>query len=434
MRQLRGLAIILLVLVSISPVSCVEEACTPVPDPGPDGKIAHIADFVQSRAPQTGIAIVFDGNLVATTGTGGADGETIFWIASTTKFVTGVGAVALEGEGLLDTEAVVTSYVTDYTEQNDRQDRILVRDLLQNVSGLPQDGGCVGFACRQDLLTGDPTTTQYDLMVPDRGAVLGNVFTPAMLAKIPYNVFNLTAFEPGTDWKYSGWGWMLAGRAMEIAAGEDFPTLMQTRVLDNARMCRATYDGALVDQANQAFGTGTNPIDGWCIEPMLAPGHQGEGEPYYHDELDCAVRMPQGGLHASALDMGLLAEAVLSDLAGAGIITSAASMRRLFCPDGGGTGMPGDDGEDCFGRVATGGSEAQYGYDYGFGNFRRSYVYQGKTYDVFNHGGGRAGFSSLFALVPEAGFAVAIVANTGGAAGWQDATDYAIRCYLHDDC
>jgi len=405
-----------------------------VPDPGPDGKITHIADYVRFRAPKTGIAVVHDGNLVATTGTGGADGKTIFWVASTSKFVTGVGAMALADEGLLDTEAVVTSYVTDYTEENGRQNLILVGHLLQNVSGLPQDGGCAGFACRQDLLTGDPTTTQYDLMVPDRGAVLSNVFTPSMLVEIPYNIFNITAFEPGTNWKYSGWGWMLVGRAMEIAAGEDFPILMQTRVLDNAHMCRATYDGALVDPFNQALGTGTNAIDGWCIEPMLEPGHQGEGEPYYHDELDCSVRMPQGGLHASALDMGLLAETVLADLAGAGNITSAASMRRLFCPDGGGTGLPGDDGEACLGRVATGGSEAQYGYDYGFGNFRRSYVYQGITYDVFNHGGGRAGFSSLFEVVPEAGFAIAIVANTGDAAGWQDAADYAIRCYLHDEC
>ena len=106
---------------------------------------------------------------------------------------------------------------------------------------------------------------------------------------------------------------MLVGRAMEIASGETFDYLLQDRVLNRAGMCRATYDGSTVD-SNVALGTGSNPIDGWCLEPMLPPGHQGEGQPYYHDELDCAARMPQGGLHASAHDMGRLAESVLMDL------------------------------------------------------------------------------------------------------------------------
>jgi CubicO group peptidase (beta-lactamase class C family) len=164
---------------------------------------------------------------------------------------------------------------------------------------------------------------------------------------------------------------------------------------------------------------------------MLPPGHQGEGQPYYHDELDCAARMPQGGLHASALDMGRLAEAVLQDLSGAERITGAAAMRQVFCPDGG-SGVPGAPGSTCFGRGAvTGDHAALYGPDYGFGNFRRTYVYAGNTYDLYNHGGGRAGFSSYFALVPEAGFAISVVVNEAGAAGWHDVAECALRVYLH---
>jgi len=376
------------------------------------------------------IAVVHDGVLAATTGIGGADGDTMFWIASTSKFVTSVGAVALMQEGLLDQNASVTAHVTDYFENNGRQDQILIEHLLQNRSGLPQDGGCAGFACRQDL-PGDPTTTQHNLMQPNRGATLGNVFTPEMLVQVPYSIFNETDFLPGTGYQYAGWGFMLVGRSMEIAAGETFDVLMQQRVLDRAGMCRATYDGSTVG-SNRALGSGTNAIDGWCLEPMLPPGHQGEGQPYFHDELDCAVRMPQGGLHASAHDMGRLAAAVLQDLDGAAHIAGPAAMRRVFCPDGG-SGVPGAPGSTCFGREPVTGAQADlYGADYGFGNFRKTYFHDGTTYDLFNHGGGRAGFSSYYALVPEVGFAISVVVNSGGGtAAWHDVAECAIRVYVH---
>jgi CubicO group peptidase (beta-lactamase class C family) len=405
--------------------------CESSPDPGEDSRIGIVRDYITAQyAPaMAGIAVVHQGSLAATTGIGGANGETMFWIASTSKFVTAVGAVTLMAEGHLDQNNPVTTYVTDYTENNGRQGEILIEHLLQNRSGLPQDGGCAGFACRQDL-SGDATTTQYDLMNPNRGATLGNIFTPAMLALEPYSIFNRTSFVPGTNYQYAGWGWMLAGRAMELASSQTFDILMQDRVLDRAGMCRATYDGMTVD-SNAALGTGTNAIDGFCLEPMLPPGHQGEGEPYYHDELDCAARMPQGGLHASAHDMGRMAEAVLQDLDGASRITTAAASRKLFCPDGG-SGIPGAPGSTCFGRAAVTGAHAvQYGPDYGFGNFRRTYFYRSTTYDLYVHGGGRAGFGSYFAIVPEAGLAVSVLVNNSASATWHDVAECAIRVYLH---
>jgi len=405
--------------------------CQPVPDPGEDGRIGYVRAYVATHhaPPAAGIVVVHDGVLAATSGLGGADGETMFWIASTSKFVTAVGAVTLMEQGLLHPQDAVTDYVSDYTENNGLEDEIRIEHLLQNRSGLPQDGGCADFACRQDW-PGDATTTQYALMVPNRGATLGNIFTPQMLDRVPYIVFNQTSFVPGTGYQYSGWGWMLVGRAMELGSGETFDALMQHRVLDPAGMCRATYDGANVG-ANVALGTGSNPIDGWCLEPMLPPGHQGEGQPYYHDELDCAARMPQGGLHASVLDMGRLAEAVLQDLAGAHRVAGPEAMRLVFCP-GGGTGVPGATGSTCLGRGAVTGEQATlYGTDYGYGNFRRTYAYGGKVYDLFNHGGGRAGFSSYFAIVPEANFAISILINRDDAAAWHDVAECAIRVYLH---
>jgi CubicO group peptidase (beta-lactamase class C family) len=405
--------------------------CIPLAAPGDDGKIGLVRDYIDTHhaPPMAGIAVVDQNELTATAGIGGADGETMFWIASTSKFVTSVGAIALIEEGLLDPQGGVTDYVTDFTENNGLQDQIRIEHLLQNRSGLPQDGGCTGFACRQNL-PGDPTTTQYNLMTPHRGATLGNIFKPEMLDKVPYSIFNQTSFTPGTGYQYAGWGFMLLGRAMEIAAGETFDSILQNRVFNMAGMCRATYDGSTVD-TNVALGNGSNLIDGMCMEPMLLPGHQGDGEPYFHDELDCAARMPQGGVHASAHDMGRLAESVLQDLNGAETIAGPEAMRWLFCPDGG-SGLPGAPGSTCSGRgTVTGSHASQFGADYGFGNFRRTYTHAGTTYDLYNHGGGRAGFSSYFAIVPEAGFAISVVINTDGAAYWHDVAECAIRVYLH---
>ena len=76
-------------------------ACMTTPDPGDDGRIGYVRDYLQAHhaTPMAGIAVVSDGALIATMGTGGADSQTMFWIASTSKFVTAVGAVALMEQG-----------------------------------------------------------------------------------------------------------------------------------------------------------------------------------------------------------------------------------------------------------------------------------------------------------------------------------------------
>ena len=130
------------------PVGSTPTGCVSLPDPGEDGKIAHVRNYVEAQhAPSmAGIAVVHDGVLVATTGIGGADGETTFWIASSSKFVTAVGAVVLLQEGLLDTHDAVTEYIVAFTENHGRQDQILIEHLLQNRSGLVVSGisSCVG--------------------------------------------------------------------------------------------------------------------------------------------------------------------------------------------------------------------------------------------------------------------------------------------------
>jgi CubicO group peptidase (beta-lactamase class C family) len=85
------------------PAPPVQE-CLAFADPGEDEQIGIVRDYVQSQygPPAAGIAIVDDGVLAATSGIGGADGETMFWVASTSKFVTAVGALALMEQGLLD--------------------------------------------------------------------------------------------------------------------------------------------------------------------------------------------------------------------------------------------------------------------------------------------------------------------------------------------
>jgi len=439
-------------------VITADDPCTSPAAPGTTGdelysgvpKINKVRDFLTANYPDFSVgavAVVKNGSVIATAGTGGANGDTVFHIASTSKFVGSVAAVSLMDDGLLSPDANILTYIPLFTEGSGRQASIMIKHLLQNNSGFPQGFGCSLFACQNEV-NGSLGLEQDDLAsasVGGRGAALGNLFRPSMLSQHPYsyndgtNYYNMTAFTPGSSWKYSGWGFMLASRAMEITATLDFPTLMDRRVFNAANMCRTTTNGAEVT-SNYAFGTGDAlGIGGYCIEPNMPSGHNGDGPSWYPDELDCSARAAAGAVHSSVFDMAKLAKTVLDDLNGLngadGKIASATGIRKLFCPTGG-TGTPGATGSICYGRNTVGGSETAYGSTYGYGNFLKTYSYGGTTYDLYNHGGMRPGFNSYLAIVPEANFAISVLVNKDGAGvhGAHTVAQFAIRCYLHNTC
>ncbi len=412
-------------------------------NPGDDPRFAALLEVLAAELGPTeadagpsgaSVAVVVDGTLLSAGGVGaqsksehpradqpvGAD--TMFWIGSTSKWVTSVAAMSLVEDGLLDLHAPVTDPIPEYTETNGNQDDITLHHLLRMKSGLLNDGGCYLYSeSAQETPTGCAAFTQGP------ATVLEELFRSEVLTSSPYDgslgVYNITGQgAPGeAPWYYSNWGVMLAGRAMEAAAVEPFADIVSERVFGPASMCTAGYEAtAMTAQDDYALGGGTASVDGYCPEPEL--GHDSV-QPFYPDELACPAREPNGGVRASAVDMGRFAEALLVDLDGESRLLERASALLMLCPEGG------EPGADCQGRADTGGSF--WGDSYGYLNFHDSY----RGHELYTHGGARAGFGSLFWTVPASSFAVVVLGNDDGVASDMiPVAEYALRCYLEDDC
>ncbi|MBK8262857.1 MAG: beta-lactamase family protein [Nannocystis sp.] len=227
----------------------------------------------------------------------------------------------------------------------------------------------------------------------------------------PYSVFNSTSKGDPGSFEYSNWGIMLAGRLAEVVE------LVAQRVFQPAQMCTATYDPADVLTADN-YIVGNGPALG-CPEPEL--GHDGEA-PYEMDELACRARDPNGGVRASAVDIGRFAATFLADLDGAHTMLSQDLAHRMLCP-GGGTYKQG-----CAGRVEAPPFFPYYD-SYGYTNLRHTT----KGLTIYSHGGNRPGFTSLLWIVPERQFAVVILGNQTNINNQQSAwAEKIVDCWLND--
>lgn len=415
----------------------VEEPCpafSSTPDPRFDALLAKmqaqaVTPSLDYPAVPSGlaIAIVVDGELRHAAGVGtrakaghaladapvGAD--TLFWIASTSKWIHGTMVSSLVEDGLLDFDAPVTAVLPDYKETNGKQNDITLHHLLTMTSSLASDYGCTLFSVSESQ---DPAGCAAVSKGP--GTVLQSLFEPDRLAIKPYKFLNTASGTPGlAPFDYSNWGIMLSGRMAEAVGGAAESDLVTARVFKPAHMCSATYDpSVMLGSGDYAVGSGSPDWDGKCLELEL--GHDSKA-PWEPDELACRARDPNGGVRASVVDVGRFAEAFLADLKGGGSMLGTDAAQRMLCPGGGTV----DDG--CIGRVSTNGDPN--GDTYGYTNFHQTT----KGHDVYTHGGGRPGYGALFWIVPKHNFAVVILANEMHTAGnkfhWAESV---IDCWLND--
>ncbi len=117
-------------------------------------------------------------------------------IGSNTKTFTAVVVLQLVGEGKIDLEAPVETYLPGVVHGNGNAGAaITVHELLQQTSGLP-DYDDVVFASQQDLID-----RAHDYLEP-------RALVDAALTKPP-------SFAPGTAWEYSNTNYVLLGLIAE---------------------------------------------------------------------------------------------------------------------------------------------------------------------------------------------------------------------------
>ena len=175
-----------------------------------------------------------DGEIVWAEGFGWADVEgrtpvtplTRFRLGALSKPLTAVAAALLHDRGRLDLDAPIQRYVPAYPS---KQWTVTTRQLMGDVAGVHR-------------IRGD----NNDAMPGSHCESVGEAV--AMLADDPL------LFEPGTQHRYSIWGWVLVSAVVEGAAGEPFGRFMARQVFEPLAMTRTVVaETAGLDSAHPFY-------------------------------------------------------------------------------------------------------------------------------------------------------------------------------------
>ncbi len=159
------------------------------------------------------------------------DRNTLFQVASVSKWITTWGVLTLVESGRIDLDAPVSQYLTRWTlpPSSFDNDGVTVRRLLSHTAGLTDGLGYAGFVPRAEIQTLEQSLTRASDASP--GAV-GAVQVGA---------------PPGGGWNYSGGGYTLLQLVIEEVSGESFNSYMQRAVLQPLEMSRSSFE--LSDEA-----------------------------------------------------------------------------------------------------------------------------------------------------------------------------------------
>jgi D-alanyl-D-alanine carboxypeptidase len=166
--------------------------------------------------PGVSLAIVQDGNVIYAKGYGFANvehetpakPETVYQLASVSKQFTAAGVLLLVQDGKIDLDASITTYLTDAPET--WQD-ITVRQILNHTAGLGDyDEG-------------------FDLTQPKtEKEVLEYIYQSELL------------FEPGSNFSYSNFGYMILSILVGQVSGQPFGDFMTERIFAPLEMTATT--------------------------------------------------------------------------------------------------------------------------------------------------------------------------------------------------
>ena len=136
--------------------------------------------------------------------------STPFLLGSMSKLLTGLAIGQLVERGMLSYDDPLSKFLPDYPDPESAK-RIQIKHLLSHTSG---------------LATGFTNKAYYDS--------LDRLVTVQALVEVGDR--EPPKFKPGTGWAYSNFGFVLLGRIIEIATGEDYYDYMATNVFARAAM------------------------------------------------------------------------------------------------------------------------------------------------------------------------------------------------------
>jgi CubicO group peptidase (beta-lactamase class C family) len=180
--------------------------------------------------------------------------DTLFWIASMTKPVTGVAIMMLQDDGKLKLSDPVANYIPEFAglkSPSGQPANLTIIQILTHTSGLGEASGPAAQSA----------STLADLV-------------PVWLAA-------KMQFEPGAQWKYCQSGINLAGRIVEVVSGLSFDAFIQRRLFDPLGMTDTTFYPTKAQRARLATAYAKHKDTGLVPVPPRAgfgaPEHPPQG-------------------------------------------------------------------------------------------------------------------------------------------------------------
>jgi serine beta-lactamase-like protein LACTB, mitochondrial len=193
------------------------------------------AGVAEQNLPGLSVAVGADGEIVWAEGFGWADLETRVPVAPETRFRIGTASTALTSaavglllqDGRLKLDDEIQTYVPEFPK---KQWPVTLRQLMGHLAGLTNDGG-------------------------DEGPLYSMQCEKPVEGVPPFAESSLR-FEPGTQYRYSSYGWILVSAAVDAVADEPFLTFMQKQIFDPLGMNDTRADSAtkeILDRATSYF-------------------------------------------------------------------------------------------------------------------------------------------------------------------------------------
>ena len=178
---------------------------------------ARMKGFVDSKEISGAVTLVADGEKVLhLAATGFSDIEkmspmeedTLFWIASMTKPITGTAVMMMQDEGKLSVDDPVSKYLPEFTGD---KAGITIKQCLTHSSGLSD--------LTQDETKGIVTLKELSQLIAAKPLV----------------------FPPGSKWQYCQTGINTAARVVEVVSGSEFPEFLAARLFGPLEMKDTTF-------------------------------------------------------------------------------------------------------------------------------------------------------------------------------------------------
>jgi serine beta-lactamase-like protein LACTB, mitochondrial len=169
------------------------------------------ASLTGQNLPGLSVAAGIGGEIVWAEGFGFADLENSvpvtpnhrFRIGTASKLLTSAAVGLLLEQGRLKLDDVIQTYVPAFPE---KQWPVTLRQLMGHLAGVRTDSG-------------------------DEGPLFSEHCERPVEA-LPHFAERSLLFEPGTQYRYSSYGWILVSAAVEAAANEPFLTFMEEQIFD----------------------------------------------------------------------------------------------------------------------------------------------------------------------------------------------------------